>query len=71
MKIEAMKPIVYYEGPATFQAIKGRPSSVVAYVYGVDHPLLGTQLIRTSKVLSREEHGFETMNTLYREKQDD
>ena len=62
-----MKPIVYYTGKATFRPIQGSGEGFVAIVYGVEHPVLGTQLIRTSRVLSREEHGFETMNTLYRE----
>ena len=66
-----MKPVVYYEGEATFQPVRGSPKGFTALVWGIDHPLLGIQLIRTSRVLSREEHGFETMNTLYREKQDD
>jgi len=66
-----MKPVVYYEGEATFRPIQGSAEGFTALVYGIGHPLLGTQLIRTSRVLSREEHGFETMNTLYREKQND
>ena len=66
-----MKPIVYYTGKATFRPIQGSSEGFIALVWGIDHPLLGTQLIRTSRVLSREEQGFETMNTLYREKQND
>lgn len=37
-----------------------------ARVYGLDHPILGSDDIRTSIVLKKHDDGsFETMNTLY------
>lgn len=37
-----------------------------ARVYGLDHPILGADDIRTSIVLKKHDDGsFETMNTLY------
>lgn len=63
------KPVVKYVGEAEF--FFDTMGNERASVYGLDHPLLGNQLIRTSRVLSKQANGsFETLNTIY-ERQDD
>jgi len=62
-----MKPVVEYVGEAVFSIYSVSPKIETATVYGIEHPLLGTQLIHTSKVLHKSPNGdFETRNTLYR-----
>ena len=62
-----MKPVVEYSGEAAFHIHRVSPKLETATVYGIGHPLLGTQLIHTSKVLHKSPNGdFETRNTLYR-----
>ena len=62
-----MKPVVEYVGEADFHNHAGNPAWPVASVYGINHPFLGTQLIRTSKIVKKHDNGdFETLNTLYR-----
>ena len=64
-----MKPTVKYVGEAKF--FSDALGNERASVYGIDHPLLGSQSIRTSRVLSKQANGsFETLNTIY-ERQDD
>ena len=58
-----MKPIVFYSGDPSFRATE---HGEYAVVYALNHPRLGQQTVRTSLVLSKEDNGFETMNTLYR-----
>lgn len=58
-----MKPIVFYSGEPTFHATE---HGEYALVYALNHPRLGQQTVRTSWVLSKEDNGFETLNTLYR-----
>jgi hypothetical protein len=62
-----MKPVVEYRGEPMFNLHSLSPKLETATVYGINHPLLGTQLIHTSKVLHKSPNGdFETRNTLYR-----
>ena len=58
-----MKPIVFYSGEPSFHAI---PEGIYAVVFALNHPRLGQQTVRTSLVLSKQDNGFETLNTLYR-----
>jgi hypothetical protein len=39
----------------------------MARVYALDHPRLGTQTVRTSKIVATFDDGsFETLNTIYK-----
>ena len=58
-----MKPIVFYSGEPSFHET---PNGEYAHVYALNHPRLGQQVVRTSLVLSKQDNGFETLNTLYR-----
>lgn len=58
-----MKPIVFYSGDPVFRTTK---QGEYAVVYALNHPRLGQQTVRTSLVLSKQDNGFETLNTLYR-----
>lgn len=58
-----MKPIVFYSGDPSFHATE---HGEYALVYALNHPRLGQQTVRTSLVLSKQDNGFETLNTLYR-----
>ena len=58
-----MKPVVFYSGAPSFHATE---NGEYALVYALNHPRLGQQTVHTSLVLSKEDNGFETMNTLYR-----
>lgn len=62
------KPVVHFSAPANFETWELADGPVeVAYVYGLDHPRLGQQAIRTSRVLHKFDDGsFETMNTIYK-----
>lgn len=61
-----IKPVVHFIGEARFDT-EMFPGSEVAHVYGVDHPILGRDNIRTSEVLRKFSDGsFETRNTIYR-----
>ena len=63
-----IKPVVHYTGEARFYEVKTEDGSVeYARVYGIDHPILGRDNIRTSIVLKKFGDGsFETLNTLYK-----
>ena len=58
-----MKPIVFYSGAPSFHATE---HGEYAKVFALNHPRLGQQVVRTSIVLSKQDNGFETLNTLYR-----
>lgn len=59
-----MKPIVHYLGePEFYRAGDGN----VARVHALDHPILGQDIVRTSRVLKKLPDGFETLNTIYKE----
>lgn len=58
-----MKPIVFYSGEPIFYMLEDKE---YAKVFALNHPRLGRQLVRTSIVLSKQDNGFETLNTLYR-----
>ena len=58
-----MKPIVFYSGEPTFLVSE---HGEYASVFALNHPRLGQQVVRTSIVLSKQDNGFETLNTLYR-----
>lgn len=58
-----MKPIVFYSGEPTFHISE---HGEYASVYALNHPRLGQQRVTTSIVLSKQDNGFETLNTLYR-----
>ncbi len=74
------KPTVKFLGNATFYTIELAPMHQKAYgqyadaegyveyarVLGLNHPILGTDSIRTSLVVKKHDDGsFETLNTLY------
>jgi len=58
-----MKPIVFYSSEPEFHAT---PEGTYAVVFALNHPRLGQQVVRTSIILSKQDNGFETLNTLYR-----
>lgn len=61
-----IKPVVVFIPPAVFEEYMGNPACIVAYVFAIDHPVLGSTKVRTSQVISVDEHGsFETLNTKY------
>lgn len=60
-----MKPTVYFIGDARYDTTLF-PGYEVAWVMGLDHPILGTARIRTSAIVEKFDDGsFETMNTIY------
>lgn len=62
-----MKPIVHYTKSEFYQGEDdlGEPY-MFARVYALDHPTLGEEDIRTSKIIKFIAEGeFETMNTMY------
>lgn len=74
------KPKVRFVGEPVFYTVELSPLHQKTYgqyadaegyveyarVYGLDHPILGSDDIRTSIVLKKHDDGsFETMNTLY------
>lgn len=74
------KPVVHFfdtplfytvELAPSYQNIYGQYADVEGYVkharvYGLDHPVLGTDVIRTSIIVKNNDDGsFETLNTLY------
>jgi hypothetical protein len=63
-----IKPVVHFIGDAKFYEVDAADGSVeYARVYGIDHPILGRDNIRTSLVVQKFSDGsFETLNTLYR-----
>lgn len=63
-----IKPIVHFTDEAKFYEIHTEDGCVeCARVYGIDHPILGRDNIRTSIVLKKFSDGsFETLNTIYR-----
>ena len=65
-----IKPVVHFVGKARFDNMMY--DTEVAHVYGVDHPILGRDKIRTSTVLKKFSDGsFETRNTIYRPLKED
>lgn len=72
------KPVVNYEGEALFFQVSLNDESyrkyadengkiTMARVYALDHPKLGTGLLRTSIVQKRYKNGnFDTLNTKYK-----
>lgn len=74
------KPKVRFVGKPVFYAIELAPMHQKTYgqyadaeglveyanVFGLDHPVLGADIIRTSIVLKKHDDGsFETINTIY------
>lgn len=67
-----IKPVVHYTGKAKFYEVEADDGFVeYARVYGLDHPILGEDDIRTSIVVKKYDDGsFETLNTVYKPKND-
>jgi len=63
-----IKPVVHFIGDAKFYEVDAGDGIVeYARVYGIDHPILGRDNIRTSLVVQKFSDGsFETLNTLYK-----
>jgi hypothetical protein len=63
-----IKPVVHYIGEARFYEVEVDDGfAEYARVYGVDHPILGKDNIRTSLVVKKHGGGsFETLNTIYK-----
>lgn len=74
------KPTVRFIGNPIFYTVELAPMHQKTYgqyadaegyveyarIFALDHPILGTDTVRTSIVLSKHDDGsFETMNTLY------
>jgi hypothetical protein len=74
------KPIVRFLGKPLFYTVQLTPTDQEFYnqyadeegyveyarVHGLNHPILGTDTIRTSVVVKKNDDGsFETLNTLY------
>lgn len=61
------KPIVYFEGEAEFVTYEyNGVEATIAMVYTINHPRLGREYVRTSRVIQRREDGsFETLNSIY------
>lgn len=63
------KPVVYFTGKPEFHQAAdpdGEPL-VYAKVNAINHPRLGDTVVRTSMILTTPmDHGFETMNTIYK-----
>ena len=61
------KPIVHFYGQAHFDTFEHEGGAVtIANVYAINHPRLGNEYVRTSRVIARHEDGsFETLNTIY------
>jgi hypothetical protein len=66
MSISVIKPIVNFTGTAKFDT-ELFPECEVAHVWGINHPILGSTKIRTSKIVNKFDDGsFETLNTIYK-----
>lgn len=67
-----MKPTVHFLGKAEFfdYTIEKTGEEIqMARVFGLDHPKLGRDWIRTSRVVQKFDDGsFETLNTIYKPK---
>lgn len=60
------KPIVRFRGEPSFFEYRGQEGNLVAMVRACDHPVWGSQTVRTSLVVQKNEDGsFETLNTRY------
>ncbi len=68
MNANQEKPTVHFSGAPFFETWELESGPVeIAHVYGLDHPRLGRQHIRTSRVLQKFDDGsFETVNTIYK-----
>jgi len=63
--MKSKKPIVHYRGEPEFFHWHGS-KALVAAVFALDHPHLGCQRVRTSRVIRRNKDGsFITLNTKY------
>lgn len=62
------KKVVHFSGQPYFETWELESGPVeVAHVYSLDHPRLGRQHVRTSRVLHKFDDGsFETLNTIYK-----
>jgi len=84
-KTNMIKPVVHFLGAPIFYSVELEPMHLRVYgnyadedgfveyarVYGLDHPILGRDNIRTSIVLKKYDDGsFETINTIYKPKND-
>jgi len=61
-----VKPTVYFTGSAVFDTdmFEGHE---IAHVRTINHPAWGSQRVRTSSVIQKNDDGsFETLNTQYR-----
>jgi|GEM_PF-1994410 len=67
-----MKPVVHFRGNARFRPYlipTTGEEGEVAHVYALDHPRLGKNDVRTSKIVQKFDDGsFETLNTIYKPK---
>jgi hypothetical protein len=60
------KPIVKFDGAAEFFDIYGGDKNPAARVLALDHPIWGTEHVRTSRIVKINGDGsFETLNTRY------
>lgn len=66
----SVKPIVHFQGNVDFYEvplIDTDETCEVAFLAALDHPTLGQRLVRTSRVLKKNDDGsFETLNTIYK-----
>lgn len=66
------KPTVHFVGDATFFDYADDPDAPVAKVDAIDHPVWGSDVVRTSIVLNKFDDGsFETLNTIYKPYKDE
>ena len=69
-KTHMVKPVVYFAGEPRFDT-KLFSGHEVAHIYTEDHHVWGRGKIRTSQVLNKFSDGsFETLNTMYKPKND-
>lgn len=65
-----MKPTVHFKGEARFfqaTVIETGKEIEMARVEAIDHPRLGAQVVRTSRIVQKFDDGsFETLNTIYK-----
>lgn len=68
MSPNTQKPVVHFSGEPHFETWQLESGLVeVAHVYSLDHPRLGRQHVRTSRVVQKFDDGsFETLNTIYK-----
>jgi hypothetical protein len=60
------KPVAWYDSARIYM---NPQDYLVAEVYNVDHPILGYEpTVWTSVVVSGDEDGFETLNTVYKKR---